>query len=72
MASKIHTRLSDVASKKFCDHFYLELECQQKDSLKSTSNSYFSAGSFVIYPPAKREENDIVVSGILKERIRAL
>ena len=50
--------------------FLLRLERQQKESLKFTSNSYFSAGSFLIQPPAKREENDIVISGILKERIK--
>ena len=52
--------------------FLLRLERQLKDSLKSTSNSSSSAGSFLIHPPAKREENDIVISGILKEGIRAL
>ena len=52
--------------------FLLRLERQLKDSLKSTSNSSSSAGSFLIHPPAKREENDIVISGILKDGIRAL
>ena len=52
--------------------FLLRLERQLKDSLKSTSNSSSSAGSFLIHPPAKREENDTVISGILKEGIRAL